>query len=59
MNHYRVIWEIDAEAETPRAAAEWALRIMQAPKDEPDSAVVFDVYADDGTMTHVDLGVPV
>lgn len=40
---YRVAWEIDVEADSPRQAAEEALRIMQAPKNEPDSANVFRV----------------
>ena len=29
MKTYRVKWEIDVEAKTPREAAEWALRIQQ------------------------------
>jgi hypothetical protein len=40
---YRVAWEIDVEADSPREAAEKAREIMQAPKTEPDSANVFQV----------------
>lgn len=40
---YRVAWEIDVDADSPREAAEKAREIMQAPKTEPDSANVFQV----------------
>jgi hypothetical protein len=40
---YRVAWEIDVEADSPREAAEKAREIMQRPKTEPDSANVFQV----------------
>lgn len=54
MPSYRVVWEIDAEADTPREAAEWALSIQRKPGS---SAVVFDVH--DGTeTTRVDLDQP-
>lgn len=47
---YRVTWEIDIEAGTPRAAARAALEIQR----RESSAVVFEVAAE-GTVTHVDL----
>ena len=40
MKTYRVKWEIDVEAKTPREAAEWALRIQ---RDRESTATVFSV----------------
>ena len=51
MRTYRVKWEIDIEAYSPRDAAEQALDIQQDPES---TAVVFDVY-DGLTMVTVDL----
>lgn len=49
---HRVIWEIDSEAPTPRAAAEEALRIQRNPQS---SAVVFDVRDASGVISTIDL----
>jgi hypothetical protein len=50
--HYRVIWEIDVDAESPRAAACRALDIQR----NPDSiATVFQVVAEGGEGEIVDL----
>jgi len=50
---YRVVWEIDVEARSPKKAA------MQARKyQEPGTtATTFDVYNEYGKCTRVDLGV--
>jgi len=40
MPEFRVIWEIDIDAETPRAAAEEALKIQ---RDRQSTATVFKV----------------
>ncbi|MGW5147556.1 hypothetical protein [Rhodococcus koreensis] len=51
MTEYRVIWEIDIDADTPQQAAEKAWETMR----KPDStANVFRVVSPD-TLTHVDL----
>lgn len=51
--HFLVRWKIDIEAESPREAAETALRIQR----RPDSiAKVFDVLDDNGKNTPIDLG---
>ena len=39
--HYRVVWEIDVWASTPRKAAEEALKMQRDPKG---TATVFDVF---------------
>lgn len=44
MKNYLVTWEIEIEADTPRKAAEEALRIQ---RDSESMAKVFKVYADD------------
>ncbi|RPH88513.1 MAG: hypothetical protein EHM66_00460 [Deltaproteobacteria bacterium] len=50
---YKVTWEIDIDAETPKAAAIDALRIQ---RDSSSSATVFTVYSQKGTTTHtIDL----
>jgi hypothetical protein len=50
--HYRVVWEIDIFAQTPKEAAEKAWGHMR----HPDStANVFEVFDQDGGRTHVDL----
>ena len=51
MRTYRVKWEIDIDADSPREAAERALEIQQNPESH---AVVFDVY-DGLTTVTVDL----
>jgi hypothetical protein len=50
---YRVVWEIDVDATSPKKAA------MQARKcQEPGTtATTFDVYNEYGKCTRVDLGV--
>lgn len=49
---YRVSWEIDSDASTPRAAAEEALRIQRNPQS---IAVVFNVRDANGLISTVDL----
>jgi len=45
MPSYRVIWQIDLDAESSRAAAERAVEILSALDLEDEcSATVFDVY---------------
>lgn len=51
MRTYRVKWEIDIDADSPREAAERALEIQQNPES---TAVVFDVY-DGLTTVTIDL----
>ena len=48
---YRVVWEIDIWATTPRRAAEEALLIQ---RDPASSATVFDVWCG-SWQTHIDL----
>ena len=50
--HYRVQWEIDIEAATPKEAAEQAFEIM---KDPESIATVFDVFDSTGKKTTVDM----
>lgn len=50
MKSYKVIWEIDLDAESPEDAAREALRIQQ----NPQSTTVFEVHR--GRVTLVDLG---
>lgn len=40
--HYRVVWEIDIWASTPRKAAEEALKMQRDPNG---TATVFDVFS--------------
>ena len=49
---YRVTWEIDIEADSPRAAAQKALDIQ---RDSASRAVVFDVYDENGDQLLIDL----
>lgn len=54
MNEYRVIWEIDIEAETPREAAQQALDIQ---RNGDSIATVFTVrrgYILGGRLTYED-----
>jgi hypothetical protein len=45
MPEYRVIWQIDLDAESPDAAAERAVAILRTlDVDDECSATVFDVY---------------
>ena len=45
MHEYRVIWQIDLDAEAPREAAERAAEILRRlDVDDECSATVFDVY---------------
>jgi hypothetical protein len=52
VKEYRVVWEIDIEAESPEEAAVKALDIQ---RDASSTAVVFDVELD-GAFTRIDLG---
>ena len=52
MTMYHVIWEIDLDAESPKAAAEMALEIHRSPES---IATVFSVCDEDGNLTQVDL----
>lgn len=52
MRDYRVIWEIDVTADSPRAAAEAAQRIQRTPNAW---ATVFEVWDDTGDCTKIDL----
>lgn len=56
MNGYRIIWEIDLDADDPREAAKKALAYI----GNPDSlAHIFDVTDDfTGQMTRIDLDEP-
>lgn len=49
---YRVVWEIDIEAETPEEAARKALEIQ---RDHSSGATVFDCINMAGNMHRVDL----
>lgn len=48
---YRVVWEIDIDAKSPKDAAKEALRIQ---RDKTD-ATCFSVYNSKGRRTDVDL----
>jgi hypothetical protein len=51
---YRVVWEIDIYAQSPREAAKEARAIQQ---DKDSTATVFDVAEEDGDKTvRIDLG---
>jgi hypothetical protein len=53
MPEYRVIWEIDIDAASPREAAEMALGVQ---RDRFSDAVVFVVENDEeGTLDQIDL----
>lgn len=52
MPEYFIRWEIDLYADSPRAAAEECLRILQDPNT---TAVLFDVTDQTGETTRVDL----
>ena len=53
MMNYRVSWEIDIDADSPREAAETALEIQR----RPDSiAAAFTVLDETGESIEVDLG---
>jgi hypothetical protein len=49
---YRVVWEIDIEAENPKKAAEVARFFQTAPDT---TATVFDVKGETDELTRVDL----
>ena len=49
---YRILWEIDLDADSPRAAARLAWEIMQRPGS---TANVFTVIDSRGQRTQVDL----
>ncbi len=52
MTEFRVVWEIDIEAETPTHAAEQAFAIQQDPET---MVTVFSVTCPDGDVTTIDL----
>lgn len=52
MTSYRVTWEIDVEADSPREAAEKARAIQIR---DGTMAVIFGVTGEDGTNTQIDL----
>jgi len=52
MSEYRVKWDIDIYADTPREAAEKALEIQ---RDSSSTATVFRVFDEDGSITLADL----
>lgn len=52
MQTYRVVWEIDVEADGPKEAAEMARYFQTAPDT---IATVFDVRDETGEITRVDL----
>lgn len=49
---YRVVWEIDIVASSPREAAKQALEIQRDPES---LATVFDILDEDGDSHRVDL----
>lgn len=49
---YRVVWEIDVDAEDPKEAAEVARFFQTAPDT---TATIFDVRGETGEITRVDL----
>jgi hypothetical protein len=49
---YRVVWDIDISADSPRDAAERALEIM---RDQSAIATVFNCIDPEGVQHHVDL----
>lgn len=52
MPSYRVVWEIDIEADTPEEAAEMARYYQTVPGT---TAIVFDVRDTMGKVTRIDL----
>lgn len=52
MTEFRVVWEIDIEAKTPRRAAEQAFAIQRDPKS---MATVFSMTDPSGVTTEIDL----
>lgn len=53
MNSYRVVWEIDIEADTPEDAARQALDIQ---RDKNSEATVFLVTGRGGSTLEIDVG---
>lgn len=49
---YNVTWVIDVDADTPKEAAEEALRIQ---RDFTSDAQVFEVEGEDGAVQQIDL----
>jgi hypothetical protein len=52
MQAYKVLWEIDIEAESPKVAAEKARYYQTVPST---TATVFDVLGEAGEVTRIDL----
>lgn len=52
MSMYRVVWEIDLDADSPREAAEIALRVQ---RDTDSLATVFAVTDERGDLHMIDL----
>jgi hypothetical protein len=52
MSDYRVVWEIELEAESAREAAEMALNIQRDPES---IATVYAVFDEEGGRTAIDL----
>ena len=56
MSLYRVTWEIDIDAESPREAAETAKEIQLIPFESGNSASIFEIKRwPNGEKTTVDL----
>jgi hypothetical protein len=53
-NVYKVVWEIEIHADSPKEAAEKARRV-QLDTTHYDYAQVFDVYTEDGKHFEFDL----
>ena len=49
---YRVVWEIDIDAEDPEDAAKQALEIQ---RDRSSEATFFSVRSPEGDITQIDL----
>ena len=54
LRYYRVIWEIDIVAKSPRHAAEQALQVQ---RDICSRATVFEVRVSDSDVQTIDLDV--
>lgn len=54
MTEYRVVWEIDLEADSPEEAAELAL---EAQRDPTSLATVFEVFEASGKKTRIDVDI--
>lgn len=52
MPTYRVVWEIDIDADSPREAAQRALEMQRDPES---TALVFDTFVEGGAKRTVDL----